>query len=130
MKMHILIFVALAFLLGCEEEKPLTRLEPSCLKLSENTMMEELLVSSASASIEENTVNLVLMVNAAINKTRAKQLGDNFLRLTKSLCNDGPAASKEIGATNYTYMVGVFESLTGKEIEMGAKVPRARRITW
>ena len=73
-------------------------------------------------------MNLVLVVGAATSEARAKQLGDNFVRMYKSLSDDDPPGPT-IGAGKYDYLIGVYTP-SEKQIALGAKVSFADRITW
>ena len=73
--------------------------------------------------------NLAVMANPIISDEYARQLADNFVRLTKAL-GLGPNPTREIGKGVYDYFVGVFDSGTRERIAMGFKDARSRRITW
>lgn len=74
----------------------------------EMQMAEYTHVRGASVKRDGNTISLVLVVEYAINETYARQLGDNFVRMTMALHNDG-SPGKEIGAgRKYDYLVGVY----------------------
>lgn len=124
------IILSAATFLACEDKKPLPKIETSCLELAQSSLIDEKLVNDASAQVKDDTIYLVLMVNAATNIETAKRLGDNFLRLTKSLCKDGEAPSKRIGKSNYNYQIGVFASGSESEIARGAKIDVSPVISW
>ena len=77
---------------------------------------------------EDQTISLVLLVGYATNTARAKELGDNFVRLYKSLSDDD-APGKSIGRGKYDYLIGVYYP-DEKQIVLGAKARSADRITW
>ena len=85
-------------------------------------------VVDAAISQRGDQVSLVLIVRSATNKQRAQELGDDFVRMFKSLSPD-TAPSQAIGEGRYDYLVGVYYP-NEKEVAQGAKVRSARRITW
>ena len=74
-------------------------------------------------------LSLVLIVSSATSLTRAKALGDNFIRLVKTFSKDEPNPTKEIGRGVYSYLIGVYTP-SEREIVMGAKVEFSPHITW
>lgn len=85
-------------------------------------------VFDAAISQEGKTLALAIIVSPAMSEGRAKQLGDNFVRMAKSFGpDDNP--SKDIGRGRYDYRFGV-KTLDGKTLAMGAKIDAASRITW
>lgn len=82
----------------------------------------------AAISRDGKKLMLALVVRSGISEGRTRQLGDNFVRLVKTLePDDSPA--REIGRGRYDYLVGV-RSIDGSGIAMGAKVATSPRITW
>ena len=90
---------------------------------------QQSLVRDAAIVQEGCLLKLAILANPIITEDHAEQLGDNFVRLTKTL---GPGLNprKEIGAGIYEYMVGVYEAGSQKSIVLGAKAPRGRSIRW
>ncbi|MEA2045452.1 MAG: thermonuclease family protein [Euryarchaeota archaeon] len=82
-----------------------------------------------AAIVQDNaTLSLALIVDYGTSESYAKELGESFVRLTKSFSPDvGP--KNEIGPGIYNYLIGVFRP-DGTKIVLGAKVSFARRITW
>ena len=85
-------------------------------------------VRDAAITQEGRQLVLVLVVDYATSETQCKQLGDNFVRLVKSVGPDS-APGKEIGRGQYDYRIGVFFP-NEKRLAMGAKVRTSPRITW
>ena len=85
-------------------------------------------VVEAAISQREDRVSLVLIVQSATNEQRAQELGDNFVRLFKSLSPDTPPGSV-IGEGMYDYVVSVYYP-NEKKVTSGAKAKNAQRITW
>ncbi len=86
------------------------------------------LVRDAAITQEGHKFSLAIVVNYAVSEEYARELGDNFVRLTKTLGPDD-RPSKEIGQGKYDYLVGVYRS-NEQEVVLGAKDRNARRITW
>ena len=75
-----------------------------------------------------NEVRLVYVVPFGTPKSRAKELGDNFVRLVKSLSNDdGP--DKEIGRGKFTYDVAAITP-DEKFLVRGTKLNTGTSIWW
>ena len=94
----------------------------------ERTVKEYAGVRDALVTQEGDDVSLVLVVDYALNEARARQLGDNFVRLAKSLGpDDSPGAS--IGTGKLHYLVGVYYPNEDR-IALGAKAKNASSISW
>lgn len=87
------------------------------------------LVSDAAIVQDGCLLKLAILANPIITEDHAEQLGDNFVRLTKTF-GPGPNPRKEIGAGIYEYMVGVYEAGNQRNIVLGAKAPRGSSIRW
>ena len=79
-------------------------------------------------SQDGEVLSLVLVVNGSISESRARELGDNFVRLVKTFSSDS-SPGIEIGLGSFDYLVGVYTP-TETEIALGAKSRNATRITW
>ena len=88
------------------------------------------LVDDAAIGQDNCNLSLAIIVSPATNEAYAKELGDYFIRLTKSFAPGSPPPSKEIGKGVYDYLIGVYVAYTDKEIALGAKASNARWITW
>ena len=95
--------------------------------VSENIQLEPE-VLDAAVSRQGSQVNLVLIVRSSTNQARGKQLGENFLRMYKSLSDDD-SPGRSIGKGKYDYLVGVYYP-NETTLVQGAKVSFADRITW
>ena len=73
-------------------------------------------------------VTLAIIVRAGTSERRAKELGDNFVRLFKTLSDDD-SPGKEIGRGKYDYLVGIYDRRQNN-IAMGAKIDIATSISW
>ncbi len=82
----------------------------------------------AAITQQERVLSLVVIVNRGTSKTRAKDIGDGFVRLAKTFSND-VNPGKEIGSGIYDYLIGVYFPGSVKVVS-GAKASNARRIMW
>ena len=85
-------------------------------------------VMDAAVAQDGDDISLVLIVGFATNESRAKEIGENFVRMTKSLMKDG-APGREIGKGKYNYLIGVYYP-NEKTVALGAKARTADRLTW
>lgn len=74
------------------------------------------------------TVSLIVIVNYQTSDEKAKELGDSFVRMVKTLSND-TNPSKEIGEGIYNYLITVAYP-TEEVIVQGAKAGISPKITW
>ena len=86
------------------------------------------LVRDAAISQDGSSVNLVLIVDYAIDPDYARQLGDNFVRLAKTFLRDD-APGKAIGTGKYDYLIGIYYP-NEKQLALGAKSRVSDRISW
>ena len=93
-----------------------------------STMKQNPGVLDAAVSKRGNQISLVVIVGPLTSKSRAKQLGDSFVRLYKSLSDDDPPGSS-IGRGKYSYSIGVYTP-DEKPLVVGAKASVANRISW
>lgn len=85
-------------------------------------------VRDAAITQRGDDISLVLIVGYATSEAKAKSLGDNFVRLTKSLSQDTPPG-RMIGRGIYNYLVGVYYP-NEERLAKGAKVAFSDRISW
>ena len=86
-------------------------------------------VREAAISQKSYDLSLALIVGPATSKERARQLGDNFVRVVKSMAPAETPPAKEIGPGKYHYLVTVAKA--GQQvIAVGAKDAAARRLSW
>ena len=103
-----------------------TSASPSSMAISSIKMNPE--VVDAAISRQGNEVSMVIMVRSSTNKTRGKELGENFVRMYKSLSDD-TAPGRSVGKGKYDYLIGVYYP-NEKPLVRGAKVSFADRISW
>lgn len=86
-------------------------------------------VLEASIAQDDGTLSLAIKVPYATNAERARQLGDNFLRMVKTMSKDGEVPETAIGRGEYTYLITVIRP-NGTVIAEGGKVGSSPHITW
>ena len=85
-------------------------------------------VKESAITQKEKQISLVAIVNFGTSKTKAKELGENFVRMVKTLSKDTPP-EKEIGEGIYDYLITVaYPNET--VVAMGAKVSFSPVVTW
>ena len=87
-----------------------------------------ILVRDAAISQKGCYLNLAIIVDYSASEEYAKELGEDFIRLTKTF-GSGPSPGKEIGKGVYDYLVGIYYP-NEKLLAMGAKVKFSSHITW
>ena len=98
------------------------------MSLAKSTILEREVVIDASIGQTEDQLTLVLIVIPSTSEAAGKSVGEDFVRLVKSLGPEDPPGP-QIGAGIYDYLVGVyFPDQT--ELAMGAKVYSSSNITW
>jgi len=122
-------FIVFLLLVSCMPEKNLPSVPKDEIDFAVSGIENYNEVLDAAISQKGNDLSLALIVNNGTSSERAKELGDNFLRLTMSSISIENKPQKEIGESQYTYLVGVYYPDQSKVV-MGAKVDFARRITW
>ncbi len=92
------------------------------------SIQEYVEVRDAAISQDGDTYSLVLVVDRATSTERAKELGDNFVRMVKSFGPDD-SPGQEIGSGTYDYLIGIYYP-DGEQVALGAKSRISTRITW
>ena len=85
-------------------------------------------VREAAIGQDGKRLSLVIIVDYETDPGYAQELGDNFVRLTKTSLNDG-APGKSIGKGKYDYVIGIYYP-NEKPVALGAKSRAADRISW
>ena len=85
-------------------------------------------VIDAAISQKGNDVSPVLIVGYSTSQQRAEELGDNFVRMVKSLSQDS-SRGKDVGKWMYSYLIGVYYP-NEKELAQGGKSKVSDRISW
>lgn len=93
-------------------------------------------VLDAAGGQDGTSLSLALIVRHGTSIERGKELGDNFVRLVKSLGFTGtptgeepPIPGKRIGKGPFTYLIGVYYP-DETQLALGAKVAGAENISW
>ena len=85
-------------------------------------------VMDAAITQRGDQLSLVLIVFSGTSSQRAKALGDNFVRVVKSLSPDA-SPGRDIGKGIYDYVIGVYYP-NEKRVAQGAKSRTSSRISW
>jgi len=88
----------------------------------------ELVVLDAAVTQKGDQFSLVVIVINGTTKEAAKNIGDNFLRMVKSLGPD-ENPGRQIGPGIFDYFVGVYHR-DESELVLGFKSKRAENIDW
>ncbi len=82
----------------------------------------------AAITQQDEDISIVLVVAGWTSESKARELGDNAVRMTKSLSPDS-SPGESIGQGRYNYLVSVYDP-GERLIAQGAKAKGADRITW
>lgn len=113
-----------------KEDKP--EISEHAKEMTIDFITDDPLVKDAHIEVKGDKVTIAIIVNAAMNEERAKEVGDNSVRFLNTMV-DGtePATKHYLGSLwdHYDLHVGVG---TGPDhfIAQGAKVKGAPRIVW
>jgi hypothetical protein len=91
-------------------------------------IMEQPGVRGAAIVQRGRDLSLAVVVNYGTSEDYAKNVGDNFVRLVKTLGPDTPPG-KDIGRGSYDYLISVAEP-NKHMIAQGAKGRNAPNLTW
>ena len=134
----VLILSSLIVLIGCDPESqtPTEPQIPTAVPTPERIDTQTILSQIASyprvrdAAIKQDgrQLSLVLIVDPATSEEYAKELGENFVRITKTLIGDG-TVGQSIGKGEMDYIIGVYYPNESK-VAIGAKAGNSDRIRW
>ena len=128
----LLIIPALMLLTSCGTTTSDTTLIPKLTEEQKSFAIQAIEdypeVLDAAVVQEAKQLSLVIFVDYATSKERAKQLGDSFVRLVKTYGPE-PAPSKIVGEGTFDYLVGVYYP-NEELVVQGAKVSFSEHITW
>ena len=122
----ILAFTGMLFV-GCEEKPQPVSQENINLAVSQIKLQSG--VRGAAIVQKDNELSLVIIVDYNVAEKQAKELGDNFVRLTKSFVDVNHASGEEIGTGIYDYLITVAY-INEQIVAQGAVVSTATHITW
>lgn len=134
----VLILSGLVVLIGCDPESQ-TRAEPqipTAIPTPERVDTQTILsqiesydsVRDAAIKQDGRQLSLVLIVDYATSEEYAKELGENFVRITKTLLGDG-TVGQSIGKGQMDYIIGVYYPDESK-VAIGAKPRNSDHIRW
>jgi len=123
----IIIFIFFSIIVTLRSKVPL--LNDTTKEIVINRIKQFPGVIEAIIPQKGDDLSLVLVVPENTSIKKAKDLGDNFVRMVKSSSKDAPDPGKNIGKGIYSYLVSVYTKQE-KNIALGAKVQTAENITW
>ena len=123
------IFLILAIASSENGTSTRPKIENSKLEIAIAAIEEYPEVVDAAVTKKGRKLSLAIVVYRGTSKTRAHELGDNFVRLVKTFNGNETNPGKEIGEGIYDYLIGVYDT-NQNEIDMGAKVSISSKITW
>ena len=122
----IIALIMIIVIIGCTTEAPILPRDEANVAITGIEGYSEVL--DAAISQRNQTLSLVLIVVSGLSEVRAKELGDNFVRIVKTFGPD-EVPGKEIGQGLYNYLIGVY--YPGEiEVALGAKASNSIRIRW
>ena len=86
-------------------------------------------VLDAAVTQEGRQVSLVLIVAGIVGEGEARLLGDDFVRMAKSILSDGKVGKDGPGRGEYNYLIGVYY-VNEEQVALGAKSASAEQIRW
>lgn len=104
-------------------------LSPSAQRIILDEIKAHPRVLDAAIAQDGQTLSLVLLVDYATNEEYAKQVGEDFVRLTMTFGAGISPGYPDLGPGKYHYLIGVYYP-NETPVAEGAKVDFARRITW
>lgn len=113
-----------------KEDKP--EISEHAKEMTIDFITDDPLVKDAHIEVKGDKVTIAIIVNAAMNEERAKEVGDNSVRFLNTMVDGTEPATKHYLGSLWDYYdlhVGVG---TGPDhfIAQGAKVKTAKRIIW
>ncbi len=123
----IIIFIFFSVVITLRSGAPL--LDGNTKKMAINKIKQYPEIIEAAITQKGDDLSLVLIVPANTSIKKARDLGDNFVRMVKSLSEDAPEPGKKIGKGIYRYLIRV-NTKQEEKIVLGAKVQTAENITW
>jgi len=122
----LLSIIAIIFVVGCGS--PPKEITDTARDMAINSITQHEEVRDAAVEQKGADVSLVIIVDYSTSPDRARQLGDNFVRLVKTFSED-ESPQKEVGTGIYNYLVGVYYPNI-EEVVLGAKDKTSPHITW
>ena len=124
-----MLFAGLWLVVGCSSDGP----QPTLTGQQKTTAVNQItaLDDVVDALIEqpnEKTLSLAVIINFGASKDRARDVGESFVRMVKSLGPDN-APGQQIGSGIYDYEITVLYP-DRTTVVQGAKVQDVTQISW
>lgn len=123
----VIIFVFYSVIVTLRSEVP--HLDSKTKEMAINGIKKSPEIIEALITQKGKDLSLVLIVPANTSREKAKDLGENFVRMVKIFSKKAPDPGNKIGKGIYSYLVSVYTK-NEKKIALGEKVQTAENITW
>ncbi len=125
----VMLFAGLWLAVGCSSDGPQPTLtgQQKTTAVNQITALDEVLDALIDQP-NKKTLSLAVIVNFGTSKDRARDVGESFVRIVKSLGPDN-APGQQIGSGIYDYEIMVLYP-NRTTVVQGAKVQDVTRISW
>jgi hypothetical protein len=121
-----------AVLVEAKPEPTAKRWSPPVDPLWDSRVIDQIRIEDgildAAISQRGSDISLVLVVRYSTNVRRARNLGENFVRMAKSLSDDD-SPTRSVGQGKYSYLVTVVYP-NDRVLAIGGKSKTSNRISW
>ena len=124
-----MLFAGLWLVVGCSSDSPQPSLtgQQKTAAINQITALDEV-VDALIEQPNKKTLSLAVTVNFGTSKDRARDVGESFVRMVKSLGPDN-APGQQIGSGIYDYEITVLYP-DRTTVVQGSKVHGVTRISW
>lgn len=125
----VMLFAGLWLVVGCSSDGPQPSLtgQQKTAAINQITALDEV-VDAFIEQPNKKTLSLAVTVNFGTSKDRARDVGESFVRMVKSLGPDN-APGQQIGSGIYDYEITVLYP-DRTTVVQGSKVQGVTRISW
>ena len=125
----VMLFAGLWLVVGCSSDSPQPSLtgQQKTAAINQITALDEV-VDALIEQPNKKTLSLAVTVNFGTSRDRARNVGESFVRMVKSLGPDN-APGQQIGSGIYDYEITVLYP-DRTTVVQGSKVQGVTRISW
>ena len=125
----VMLFAGLWLVVGCSSDSPQPSLtgQQKTAAINQITALDEV-VDALIEQPNKKTLSLAVTVNFGTSRDRARDVGESFVRMVKSLGPDN-APGQQIGSGIYDYEITVLYP-DRTTVVQGSKVHGVTRISW
>ena len=125
----VMLFAGLWLVVGCSSDSPQPSLtgQQKTAAINQITALDEV-VDALIEQPNKKTLSLAVTVNFGTSRDRARDVGESFVRMVKSLGPDN-APGQQIGSGIYDYEITVLYP-DRTTVVQGSKVQGVTRISW